>query len=240
MKKLILIITVFLLLTFIATPTYAASSQIVGPEVVYKQKDSLVTITDIVNLYSSYGNHVSLKYDGYTGYGATIGSYEVTLSVSDGLNEIGQRAVQIYVVDSFGTNKIRFITDTKSIYTMKDQTLYPREIVIALATVNLIQYSSQTSTAYLIKDDYSSNASTPGYYQFNFRVIDVSGFDKTFQSFIYVSADNLLPIDGQIDMGTSGGSFISGTFEFVTNNWLLILIGIGILLYFTKSKKNVY
>src|SRR5690606_23522193 len=157
MKKLIYVIWMFLLLTLVTAPVYGASSMIVGPDTIYKQKDSLVTISDIVSLYSSYGNVITLKEDGYTGNGATLGSYCVVIAANDGLNETGSKEVQVKVVETFGTLKINLITSSRAIYVKKDFQLSYKEIIEALSSIELAFYNPQTSSAYLIKDDYSSN-----------------------------------------------------------------------------------
>lgn len=209
MKKLIMIIAAFLLILFTATPLYAADT-IQGPDVIYKQKTSLVTMNDILSLYSSYGNMITVEVDGYTGNGATVGTYTVDLVATDGLNDTGFKTIEVRVVETFGNNKINVITDNGNLYVKSDVGLTHKEIIEALATVDLIYYSSLTSSAYLIRDDYSEKYQTPGYYPFHFRIIDTSGFDKTYQLFIYVTEAGSLS-HGAIDMNGPDefGQFIS-------------------------------
>src|SRR5690606_24794364 len=149
------------------------------------------------------------------------------LGANDGLNETGTRSIQVKVVDTFGTQKIKLITNTKAIYTTYNQLLSHKEIIEALAITNLIRYSSNTSQAFLIKDDYTDNAANPGYYRFHFRIVETSGYDETFQLFIYVIDDQLM-VPPMIDMKPQG---------FNLGEWIWLIIPIGALIYMANRKK---
>lgn len=233
MKKLIILVGLFLGL-FITSIDAFAFTPIMGPDVIYKSRSSMVTISDVVSLYSSYGNVITTSVDGYTGNGATLGTYEVILKSNDGINDIATKTVQIHVVESFGTAKIKLLTDNGNIYTHSNQVLTHQEIIHALALLDLIYYHPDTTTPYLIKDDYTQNASNPGYYQFQFRLIDLSGFDNNYQIIIYVSDTNSL-LPEKIDMGGGGSNWISGFFS----QWVIPgLVIYGIYWLVRKLFKN--
>jgi len=79
-----------LLLTIISTSGTALAvdlGDIVGPDVVYKENNEIVGITDIISLYSSEGGIIYADEDEYTNYGHILGDHRVLLKTTDGITE---------------------------------------------------------------------------------------------------------------------------------------------------------
>lgn len=230
MKKLISLMVLFLFLLLRATPAYAVEL-IMGPDLIYKPTTSMVTVNDILDLYTSYGKVITVDLDGYTGNGATPGTYEISLVANDGINDVATKNIQVTVVESNVSPKIKVVTDTGNIYVSNAVPITHQEIINSLASIGLIHYDKTTTSAYLLKDDYTQNSEMPGYYQFQFRLIDLSGLDNTYQILIYVSDSNQL-IHQPINMG-SNSNFID---DF--GGWIILGI-VGVVLYnFFKNKKG--
>ena len=216
----------FLTLLLGTGQTSAVGNQIMGPTTVYKPITSLVTVNDILNLYSSYGNVIRASEDNYTGFGATVGTYRIVLTANDGLNDVASKNIDVVVVDSTVSSKIKVVTDNGNIYVNANDPITHSQIILSLAALDLIYYNPQTSSPYLLKDDYTQNSATPGYYQFQFRLVDLSGLDNTYQILIFVSdTQTLMPTP--IDMG--GG----GSMSFWDIAFLAI---IGFVVYVVASK----
>lgn len=229
MKKLISLMLLFLFL--LLKPEVHAVDMIMGPNTIYKPVTSMVTLQDITELYTSYGKVITVEADNFTGNGATPGTYEISLVANDGINNVASKNIQVIVVDVTITPKVKIITDSGNLYVTNTVALTHQEIINTLAAVDLIYYDKSTTTPYLLKDDYSINAQTPGYYQFQFRLIDLSGLDNTYQILIYVGESNQL-IHQPIDMG-SNTNFFSDLL-----NWVIPIGIIYFVFWYFQNRKS--
>ena len=77
-KKLFVLLTAFI---FAFSINLAAESnpKITGPDLIQKEKYQVLTLSDILALYSSNVGGVSILSDDFTGNGATIGTYQIEL-----------------------------------------------------------------------------------------------------------------------------------------------------------------
>lgn len=231
MKKIAAIIILMLIsILTISSPIYAINdAAITGPSVIYKAANSLLSLSDVFSMYKSNLGAVALGSDGYTGNGSTPGIYEISLNVSNG-QAVASRVIEIHVVESLGSIKIRAVSDAGNIHLgvakEPEDILTHQEIITSLSVLELAPYNAETSSAYLIQDTYTASASTPGTYQFSYRVIDTSGLDNIYDITIYVSdSANLLP--PAIDMDGDSGFDI----------WTLIFWGVLGFIGFSLFKK---
>jgi hypothetical protein len=194
MKKITVLALLILTAIFNSITTYASSTVIVGPDVIHKQYNHILTITDILSLYRSDLGGVSLSEDNYTGYGNVLGVHTLQLYSSDGI-VADSHDVSIYVVAELGN--VQAVTEYKDIHVRIDQILSPSEIVYVLEKTGYLTISASTQMM-ILSDTYSENAETPGEYIFEFRMINSAGLDMTYLSKIYVSEDENLFIPGII------------------------------------------
>lgn len=237
MKKLILLLVCFLPIFLFAEPVHAVSNVINGPDTVYKQSSSIVTINDVLLLYSSDGRFVTAAEDNFTGNGATVGTYQVKLAASDGISEI-YRFIQINVIQTIGN--ITLVGDG-NIYIRPDQTLDFTQIRTVLRNVGYIQIPVGTGYQ-ILQDEYSGNEAEVGVYDYQFRLISASGHIQNVSIKIYVSDDftqfnndDIIPADpGPLT------SMWNGISKFIID----ILIWGGLILvgywFFVKRKKKGY
>lgn len=174
-----------LLLVFGAAATLQASGtpKINGPNLIQKEQFQVLTLSDILALYSSNIGGVSIQDDGYTGNGASIGIYEIELIASDGTNQV-IKTIEIEVLSVIGY-KVRAVTDQVNIHISKANKLSPIDIVNVHNKTRVLTLNS-TSQIEVLSDDYTDNNNTAGTYLFEYRIMDASGLDKTVSSYITV------------------------------------------------------
>lgn len=174
-----------LLLVFGAAATLQASGtpKINGPNLIQKEQFQVLTLSDILALYSSNIGGVSIQDDGYTGNGASIGIYEIELIASDGTNQV-IKTIEIEVLSVIGY-KVRAVTDQVNIHISKANKLSPIDIVNVHNKTRVLTLNS-TSQIEVLSDDYTENYNTAGTYLFEYRIMDASGLDKTVSSYITV------------------------------------------------------
>ena len=194
MKKITVLVLLVLTALVGSFTTYASSTVIVGPDVIHKQYNHILTITDILSLYRSDLGGVSLSEDGYTGYGNILGVHTLQLYASNG-TVADAHEVNIYVVSELGN--VQAVTDYKDIHVRVDQILQPVEIVYVLEKTGYLTITASTQMM-ILSDTYTENSDTPGEYLFEFRMINSAGLDMTYLSKIYVSEDDNLFIPGII------------------------------------------
>ena len=160
MRKTIYIVVLFIctiLMTII--PAHAVDDNINGPDIVFKQSTSIITINDILLLYQSDGRFISVSEDGYTGNGATVGVYNVVLSATDGISTI-TRTIQVKVLNEIGDVTL---VGNGDIYVRPDQVLDFTAIRTVLRNVGYI--STTVGTGYqLIVDESTWNESNVAVY----------------------------------------------------------------------------
>lgn len=187
MKK----ITVLLLALFssfmLSIEANALSSDIVGPNVIHKEMNQALTITDILSYYET---DVMILEDGYTGHGNMPGEYTITLKQSTNTKDI-----TVYVIQNWGdlqsSQDIIAVTDYKDIYVVNSRVLTPYEIIYYIFMKT--GYFENTSNFYYESqiDTYTVNVNEDntidvGVYQFSFRATFFTGYEATYSSTIHV------------------------------------------------------
>ena len=183
MRKIVLLITLILSALMISSHSYTQASEIVGPSVIHKQSNHILTISNILRLYSSTYGNVTVQSDEYTGYGNILGLHQVVLKVTSG-DDVYLKNVNVYVVSELGN--VKAVTDYKDIHVRTDQQLTPNHIVDILQNTGYIQITASTQMM-ITNDTYSLNKATEGQYIFEFRLINSAGHDETYTSLINVS-----------------------------------------------------
>lgn len=240
MKKIIILITI-LLMAILTTlqPAYANPPTISGPDVVFKQASSIITINDIILLYEMPNHYIMVGNDEYTGNGATVGTYNVSIIATDGINDI-IKPIKVKVLSNLGD--VTLVGDG-NIYVRPDQVLNFDKIRRTLTNVNHIHISVGTGYQ-IITDTYTGNESTPGVYNYAFKLVSASGNIQNVQIKIYVSDDftqfvhdEIIPADpSPID------NMLGGAWSFILDG--IFIVGIVIVVYFVwklfiKKKKVI-
>lgn len=250
MKKLIVIITVLLsLMVFLATPVYAIG-EIVGPDVIYKDSNEIITINDITSLYSSSGAAIYASSDKFTGKGHLIGNHEITLTATDGLVEKTKEIVvsvnsnKIPNVEESTENIFKLVGASSTGYTfvvLQDKTItleIIRDTLISLGLLTVVEPSSKN----IILDTYTENKTTPGTYSLNFRILDSTGAIKTFNNSVKVLmiSEDWEPLDPSEQPGIINvdwgfvGTIIGSLFSMAV---LVVLVVVGINVYKKFNRK---
>lgn len=256
MKKTIIIIaTLLTLIAVSASPVYAAVGPIIGPDVIYKENNEIISINDITSLYSSSGGTIIVEEDNFTGYGHIVGNRTILLKSTDGLAEI-TREITVTVtsnkipdVEISGTtyNLFRMVGKSSDSYIFvayQDKTITVedmRDTLISLGQLTIIEPSSKN----ILLDEYTANKTTPGIYNFNFRIMDATGLIKTFYTKVKVqqisedwealdppTTGGLINIDWSI-IGTVAASIFSLGVLFV-----IVLLGVAAYKRFNKKVKK--
>jgi hypothetical protein len=217
-----------LLLT--AKTTYAIDDDIIeGPDIIYKQDDRVLVMSDIIDLFSYQDNELIILNDAYTGYGDIPGIYQVTVAAAD--DETIFKTFSISVRNYIGDITAVILEDeTYTIYVSKDKELEKTDIIDVMVNINVITVTSQTQVNYL-SDNYSDNSNAPGLYTFEFRIATTSGIEETYLMNILVSnSDTLIP-DLELDPEPSWVS------QNATIIFLGILISASIFILIKKVKK---
>ena len=121
MKKLaVLVILMMSLIMNSFTMVHASTEVILGPEVIHKQSNHILTTSDILGMYSSSLGNIILSSDQYTGYGNIIGTYTLELYASNG-SSASTKPVNIIVVQNLGN--VKAVSDYKNLHVKKTQIL---------------------------------------------------------------------------------------------------------------------
>ncbi len=177
MIKRLSLALIMLLLVFGAAVNLQASStpKINGPDLIQKEQYQVLTLSDILALYSSDLGGVSIQSDGFTGNGATLGTYEIELIASDGTQQ-ALKTIEVQVLSSIGY-KVRAVTDKVNIHISKTYELHPIDIVQVHSKTGLFTLNS-TSQYQILANEYSANHDSPGNYLFEYMIMDASGLNK--------------------------------------------------------------
>lgn len=191
MKKItVLILMIISILSLGRLPT-RASTVIIGPSVIHKAKNTVLPITDILDMYTSSLGDVSISIDGYTGNGNLVGEYLIEVYATDGTN-IHSKEVTIVVLSSL-PSKVRAIGNYSDIYTNTSKALTLKDDIIPALEATGFITTSQTTVGYILINEYSSSYETPGDYLMQFRLLDASGYDETFEIVIHVKDSGTIP-----------------------------------------------
>lgn len=181
MKKIILGIFLLFLTTFAPVGASGDQGTIVGPDLIQKEQMQILTISEILQLYSSEST-VFIVEDQYTGNGANIGIHNIKLSsIID--NENYYKDIQIEVLKSIGP--IKAVGNKRDIHVSKNIKLTSDQIARIHENTGLINLNS-TSQIMILQDTYTSNSSTPGIYSFEYRLLDATGLDRVISNQIFV------------------------------------------------------
>lgn len=181
MKKFILGLFLLLMLSGASIEASEDQGTIVGPDLIQKEQMQILTISEILQLYSS-ASTVFIVEDNYTGNGATVGIHNIKLStIID--NENFYKDIQIEVLKTIGP--VKAVSNMRDIHVSKNVKLTSDVIARVHENTGLINLNS-TSQIMIINDTYTSNSSTPGIYQFEYRLLDATGLDRIISNQIYV------------------------------------------------------
>lgn len=233
MKKLIALLLVFTIAN-LKLNLKASSAVIYGPSVIHKQSSSILTMSDILALYQCELGPVTVSIDEYTGNGNVVSTYALQLYASDGTS-IATKDIQIIVIASLGN--VKAVTDYKNIHLTltqaQEMTLAEiPKIVARTGYFNLIQGAQMA----IISDTFTAGKSTPGIYQFEYRIVDQTGYDETFLSNVYVY-DSSSMIDPDVVYGGEPNS-LDGFARTLQTIIYMVGLGIGISFIYKLSKKN--
>lgn len=233
MKKLIALL-LLITISFSKLNIKASSAVIYGPSVIHKQVNSILTMSDIMALYQSELGPVTVSIDEYTGNGNVVSSYAMQLYASDGTS-IATKDIVIYVVQTLGN--VKAVTDYKNIHLTltqaQEMTLAEIPKVVARTGYFNLRIGAQMA---IISDTFTANKNKVGIYQFEYRIVDSTGYDETFLSNVYVY-DSSSMIDPDIVYGNEPSS-LDGIASFIKTLIMLFVIGAGGVFVFKLSKKN--
>jgi hypothetical protein len=216
-----------LMICLVLTPTYASTSIIVGPDIIHKQQDKVLTLNQINKLYSSSFGEVILVEEDFMGYGDQPGTYNLLYGCND-----ERKNVEVKVVQTLGN--VIAVTDLNTIHVFKNVTLSKQEILDVLVRTNFIVISSTTEVT-ILTDTYKDNSNTPGMYVIEFKLATTSGFESVYSTNIKVSAEELLTPDVTFD--TPDSSF-SSVIKLHSDEITLTIIGFVVAFMFYLRYKN--
>ncbi len=175
MKKIIIFILMIFTSLSLGIQTYASEGEIIGPDIIYKQHDKVLTMSTIKSLYSS-SEAITVTLDEYTGYGNIPGIYDVTFTAGTQTKD-----VMISVRQTLGNViAVTLQNEEYTIHVYKNVTLSPQDIIDVLVRINYITVTSTTHISSLT-NTYTENASAPGNYVFEFRIATTSGYEDIYQ-----------------------------------------------------------
>lgn len=175
MKKIIIFILMIFTSLSLGIQTYASEGEIIGPDIIYKQHDKVLTMSTIKSLYSS-SEAITVTLDEYTGYGNIPGIYDVTFTAGTQTKD-----VLISVRQTLGNViAVTLQNEEYTIHVYKNVTLSPQDIIDVLVRINYITVTSTTHISSLT-NTYTENASAPGNYVFEFRIATTSGYEDIYQ-----------------------------------------------------------
>lgn len=190
MKKILVLVLLLMSFTSFQT-TYASSTGIIGPDVIHKEANKILTTSDILSMYQSSLGGITIQQDGYTGYGNILGSYYIMLYASDGtLAET--KEIEVRVISTLGD--VQAVSDLKNIHVTTEQSLSPSEIVYVLEKTGYVEITATTQMV-ILNNAYTGYEETPGTYLFEFRLVNAAGLDQIYLSQIIVkdAADDFVP-----------------------------------------------
>jgi len=238
MKKFWTIFILILMFFFAGASTSAEASDspvIIGPNLIQKEQYQVLTLSDILNLYTSEIGGVSITRDTYTGNGAILGTYEIDLMAADGV-EIAEKTIEIEVLRIIGYS-VRAVTDKKNIHISKAVRLMAIDVAQIHSATGVFELNN-TSQMSVLTDNYSAKFDTPGNYLFEYRVMDATGLDMTISATITVYESDR--IDAPIFIAPEKPSIFSNISK-ITNMIITVVllgvVGFGIFKLFKVGRK---
>lgn len=230
MKKIACILSLILSVFIVASSEVEATTGYInGPSYIQKEQYSILSLSDILSFYTYSDLGIGIVEDNYSGNGATLGVYNLTLNSGETL-----KTIEIEVLKSIGYG-VRAVTDNKNIHINKSIKLNPIDIANIhnkTGVVNL-NYTSQMS---VLTDNYSAGYDTPGVYTFEYRLLDAAGVDITVGSTITVYESDRL--ENPILIKPESNSLFANIEKVIS---ILVLIGLilGIIYIALKIRKKV-
>lgn len=186
MRKIAVLVVLLMSIFASSIQVNASSTGIIGPSVIHKEQNKILTIADILALYSSEIGVIQVSDDQYTGYGNILGSHWIQLFATDG-DHMLTKDIEVIVIPSLGN--VLAVTDYKNIFVRTNQVLTPGQIVQVLESTGHLTITATTQMM-MLTNTYSANSSTPGVYHFEFRLVNAAGVNTIYASQITVSEEN--------------------------------------------------
>lgn len=231
MKQIAVLALLMLSILISSFQVNASSTDIIGPSVIHKEQNKILTIADILDLYTSSLGVIQVSEDSYTGYGNVLGSHYVQLFSTDG-TRLATKDIEVIVIPALGN--VLAVTDYKNIYLRTNQTLTPSQIVQVLENTGYLTITATTQMM-MLRNTYSAHAETPGIYLFEFRLVNAAGVNMIYSSVITVSQEND-PFIPDIVFEASP-SILTKAWRFI-EPFFYIGVVIGLALIYVKHKKK--
>ncbi|MDX9692510.1 MAG: hypothetical protein RBT45_08635 [Acholeplasmataceae bacterium] len=234
MKKIIILTLILLSSLSLGISAAAAEGDpIIGPDVIYKQYDKVLTMSTIKSLYTA-DEEIEITYDEYTGYGNIPAMYDVTLTAGEQTKDI-----IISVRQTLGNViAVTYQNEEYTIHVYKNVLLEFEDIKDILVRINYITVTS-TTQLFTLTNNYTENASAPGNYTFEFMLATTSGYEEIHEINIRVTNSEELTPDIVIQPGVNANLFVMiFTFENVLLFIVFIIVIIIAYQYFNKKKKT--
>ena len=249
MKKIILIMFILLSILVVTTTPVFAVGDILGPDIVYKDANEIVSINDITSLYTASEAVVIAHQDGFTGKGNIVGEHEIILKATDGLLDkfktITVKVTYNKIPDIDDKNLFSLVGKTTSsnsylFVTLQDKSIDLEDIRDTLINLNELSIV-EPSSKQIIVDTYTDNKEIPGTYTFNFKILDSTGIIRNINTKITVMqvSEDWVPLDPIINPG-----IIDINFDFIAAivSWVLaaavFVSVIALFIYFGKKFKK--
>jgi hypothetical protein len=234
MKKIaVLVMLIFSMVASSLTLNASSTGAIVGPDVIHKQSNQILTINDILSMYSSSLGQVYVQVDGYTGNGNILGAHPLLLKAA---NQSSEATKEIYVMVVSTLGNVLAVSDYKNIHLRANQTLTPSEIVLVLEKTGHIEITATTQMM-ILTNTYTENANQQGQYLFEFRLMNSAGVDQIYSSYIFVSSnDNVFVPDIVFTPPRTAWDLAVNIFWLIIYGSILYVIGYTI--YKFKKKKE--
>ena len=232
MKKITVLILLLVSIFACSIQVNASSTGITGPDVIHKQYNHILTISDIIGVYSSELGQIQIMEDNYTGYGNILGSHGITLAASDGTTT-ATKTVEILVVAELGN--VTCVANYKDIHLKTNQILTPSQIVYVLEKTGYIEITASTQMM-ILSNSYTENAEIEGQYLFEFRLVNSAGIDAVYSSIINVSDDENLFIPDITFVPEA--SFLSKAWDTILF-FLYLAIFLAFIYYAAKAFKKL-
>ena len=217
-------------LSVLSLNLHAAEGDIVGPDVIYKESNRILTLSTILPLYSSSLGDVTIKQDAYTGFGDKPGLYSILLGVA---GQTQEKNITVSVRNTIGN--VIAVTKTDDLYTIvlhKNYVLTQNDIVNVLVNVQMITYTS-TTEIFILTDTYTANRESPGLYAFEFHLANAAGYEEVYLVNIQVNnSEKLLPdiVETRLNFTT----VVKNVFYII----LSVLALVGVLILIAKLSKR--
>jgi len=239
MKKILILLNLILFVLLLAFPVHAAEGDIVGPDVIYKESERVLTLSTILPLYSSSLGDVEVLDDNFTGFGDIPGIYTIQLGVVD--QPLITKTIEVSVRNTIGN--VIAVTETDDVYTIilhKNYILTSNAIVDILVNVQMIEYTS-TTEIFILTDTYKDNQESPGTYTFEFHLANAAGFEEVYLVYLQVNnTEKLLPdiVETKVNIGDVFVNIFYVTASLAA--LVAVLYGIKRLSRKAKARKGVF